>query len=393
MAIVNLYLALYSHIRARKALRAKKARAPTRSRQRLVWADRLRELTEAGFTSRYRMSKQTFHKLVGLLKQTEEERAPVKNRNSNPISLELKLSMTLRALAGGSVYDVADLHKVGVSTFRRAFKYTVTLINECLAIVFPINDEAKLADIATNFRALSGGIFKGVVLAVDGVLIKISKPSYNGTQYFSRKGFYGLNVQAGVDSDRRILYLTVKSSGSTHDSTAWKSTKLAAAVAAGKLPVGYYIVGDDAYKSCGEQMLCPYPGRNLSHEQDVFNFYQSRTRISVECAFGELVGRWGILWRALRHKVPMATAIIGACARLHNYCIDNRVPMRRVVRAAYAAHAGDCDASGGNPRPIFTNDGSQGRLGRQGDNPTRAELAEDLVAAQMIRPKRSTHRR
>ena len=79
MAIVNLYLALYSHIRARKALRAKKARAPTRSRQRLVWADRLRELTEAGFTSRYRMSKQTFHKLVGLLKQTEEERAPVKN--------------------------------------------------------------------------------------------------------------------------------------------------------------------------------------------------------------------------------------------------------------------------------------------------------------------------
>ena len=89
----------------------------------------------------------------------------------------------------------------------------------------------------------------------------------------------------------------------------------------------------------------------------------------------------------------MATAIIGACARLHNYCIDNRVPMRRVVRAAYAAHAGDCDASGGNPRPIFTNDGSQGRSGRQGDNPTRAELAEDLVAAQMIRPKRSTHRR
>ena len=87
------------------------------------------------------------------------------------------------------------------------------------------------------------------MLAVDGVLIKISKPSYNGTQYFSRKGFYGLNVQAGVDSDRRILYLTVKSSGSTHDSTAWKSTKLAAAVAAGKLPVGYYIVGDDAYKS------------------------------------------------------------------------------------------------------------------------------------------------
>jgi hypothetical protein len=218
---VNLYLALYSHIRARKALRAKKARAPNRSRQRLVWADRLRELTEAGFTSRYRMSKQTFHKLVGLLKQTEEERAPVKNRHSNPISLELKLSMTLRALAGGSVYDVADLHKVGVSTFRRAFKYTVTLINECLAIVFPINDEAKLADIATNFSALSGGIFKGVVLAVDGVLIKISKPSYNGTQYFSRKGFYGLNVQAGVDSDRRILYLTVRMTVQRGNQLSW----------------------------------------------------------------------------------------------------------------------------------------------------------------------------
>ena len=74
------------------------------------------------------------------------------------------------------------------------------------------------------------------------------------------------------------------------------------AMEAGKLPVEYYICGDDAYSGCGEQMLCPYAGPNQPFAEDVFNFYQSRTRIAVECAFDELVGRWGILWRPLRHE-------------------------------------------------------------------------------------------
>ena len=41
-----------------------------------------------------------------------------------------------------------------------------------------------------------------------------------------------------------------------------------------------------------------------------------------QCAFGALVARWGILWRHLGHKIGTATAIIAACVKLHNFCID-----------------------------------------------------------------------
>jgi hypothetical protein len=227
--------------------------------------------------------------------------------------------------------------------------------------------------------------------AVDGVMVKIIKPAYNGTQFYCRKGFFAINVQAVVDHRRRITYLAISSSGSTHDSTAFKDTKLYREMMAGKLPVGFYLVGDDAYSACGAQMLCPYAGRNLVHTRDVFNFYQSRTRIAVECAFGELVGRWGILWRTLRHGLPMATAIIQACARLHNWCLNHRVDNTGVSGwQATAAEKGDCDL-GGNPLPIFGTTGA-GRQGQSVVSPLRDDLAERLVEMGMKRPARSTYR-
>ena len=245
--------------------------------------------------------------------------------------------------------------------------------------------------IAAGFSELSGHIIDGCVGDVDGVMIKITKPSYNGSQFYCRKGFFALNVQAVVDSTRTINYLAIGSTGSTHDSTAWKATKMFRAMEAGKLPVEYYICGDDAYSGCGEQMLCPYAGPNQPFAEDVFNFYQSRTRIAVECAFGELVGRWGILWRPLRHELPMATAIIQCCARLHNWCIAHRADMRRFVRAAYA-QKGDQDMGGGDPRPIFGTDPG-GRPGNVVASSRRDELRDDLVAAGMVRPQRSTYGR
>ena len=163
--------------------------------------------------------------------------------------------MVIRYLAGGSVYDIADLHGVAVSTLHKVVAQVVAAINRTFRIKFPsTHDELQRSAVA--FAGLSNGVIDGVVGAVDGVIIKITKPSYNGTQYYSRKGFYGFNVQAVCDAERRIVYLAISSSGSTHDSTAFKATKLYAKMEAGKLAGKYYLVGDDAYSSC-RQMLCP----------------------------------------------------------------------------------------------------------------------------------------
>jgi Plant transposon protein len=47
-------------------------------------------------------------------------------------------------------------------------------------------------------------------------------------------------------------------------------------------------------------------------------------RIYIECAFGELVMRWGIFWRTLMFELPKKTTkIIQVCMLLHNFIIDH----------------------------------------------------------------------
>ena len=59
--------------------------------------------------------------------------------------------------------------------------------------------------------------------------------------------------------------------------------------------------------------------------KDDFNYYHSRTRINIECAFGILVKRWGILRRPLGFKLAYITALVEACMKLHNICRDERI--------------------------------------------------------------------
>ena len=87
----------------------------------------------------------------------------------------------------------------------------------------------------------------------------------------------------------------------------------------GCLPESFYLIGDNAF-TCNRSMITP--GRDSD-----FNYELSRLRINVECAFGELVRRWGILWRPLEMHFEERAAVIGCCCRLHNYCINRRLPL------------------------------------------------------------------
>merc|ERR1711975_85205 len=107
--------------------------------------------------------------------------------------------------------------------------------------------------------------------------------------------------QAMCDSKRRFVWANIKCPGSAHDATAWSCSGFS--LMAEKLAeLGFWIAGDDAYP-LSEWLITPFPGKGLPDYECNFNFYQSRLRISIECAFGMLNRRWGILWRAL--AVPL----------------------------------------------------------------------------------------
>ena len=148
--------------------------------------------------------------------------------------------------------------------------------------------------------------------------------------YYCRKGFYALNVQAIVDKKKQFLWSYPSNKGSTHDSAAFCGSKLydlLKETAKELYNRGLFIVGDSAY-GLAPFLLVPYDQAELKEDvlqaKDSFNYHLSSCRIHVECAFGELVMRWGVLWRTLLFDLKKCSKIVNGCMLLHNYIIGNR---------------------------------------------------------------------
>jgi hypothetical protein len=250
--------------------------------------------------------------------------------------------------------DIFDMHHVAYQTFYDCFKRTVEAINTVYAdeIRFPWGDTPALARMSQEFYAANGGSLERCVLAVDGIAIKVQKPTsldtMNPNAFWCHKGFHALNVQAGCDARLRFRIASIEHVGSTHDSLAWSCTAAATHMEDEEmLPTPYFFVGDEAYMG-SDKILVPWPGRNLPSaplNKDGYNYYQSRyvrapppprappptmsadfsprTCTTIERAFGVLNARFNILWRKLRFKQGTSVQIVRACMRIHNIAIDD----------------------------------------------------------------------
>ena len=84
------------------------------------------------------------------------------------------------------------------------------------------------------------------------------------------------------------------------------------------LPRGFYCVTDDAC-TLSENMLIPFTGADHFDSANVaFNYFLYQLRIWIEMAFGRTVKIFGILNGKINGSLDRATAILSACARLHN---------------------------------------------------------------------------
>ena len=74
--------------------------------------------------------------------------------------------------------------------------------------------------------------FKGVIGAIDRWLFHIVRPGWrrnrcaNPVRFFSRKGFYCINVQCIVDDKKRIIWVSYNYQGENHDFSCSRDTKL-----------------------------------------------------------------------------------------------------------------------------------------------------------------------
>jgi hypothetical protein len=170
----------------------------------------------------------------------------------------------------------------------------------------------------------------GCIGALDGWLVHIICPSIfevlNPGKYYSRKGFYAINVQVIVDKNKRVLWRNIGAKGSSHDSPTFHKSGLGeylASISEQLRDKGLYLVGDSAY-ALRSYLLTPYDDASKGSEEDSFNFFLSSKRIYVECAFGEIDRRWGIFWKPLEGSLYNHKYTIDSALRLHNFIVEHR---------------------------------------------------------------------
>ena len=112
-------------------------------------------------------------------------------------------------------------------------------------------------------------------------------------------------MQAVCDARRRFLWVDLKYPGSTSDFFAFDQSTLKSQLEQqGFLRRGLCLFGDAAYAN-SPYMVTPF--RSATGTKDDFNFFQSQLRINIECAFGMLVHRFGMLRKAFPMGVSLAT--------------------------------------------------------------------------------------
>ena len=297
-------------------------------------------ISDRVFRRKYRMTKKEFDTLCSKIKDKIGE-DKFRSNNSQAVCGPIRVAIGLRFLSGGSYLDlVGRAYGVeAVSSIYTYFHIFVDWINETfdfpwVEMLKKLNDGdesvlPELIAISSDFGADSGGVFIGCIGAIDGLAIRIKCPSNTNDpgNYFSRKNFYALNVQAICDRQKRILWISPGHKGATHDSVAWKETKLHDLLDKELYDTlkkhGFFIVGDSAYP-LSPYLQVPYSDARPKSDKDAFNFWLSNSRIQIECTFGEFIARFGIFWRTLQFDLARCCDIINAAARLHNFLIDCR---------------------------------------------------------------------
>ena len=253
---------------------------------------------------------------------------------------EFKVAISIRILAGGSCLDLAPLFGVSTTALHKIF--SVFLSWTLLTFEFPL--VAWLRDgrweviqhLANQFSQKTDGAFSGPFGALDGLALRTKCPSLREVpdpgNYYCRKGFYALNVQAICDKLKRFLWCYPSNKGSTHDSAAFSNSRLfdllkESFVCQQLLERGLFIAGDSAH-SLSPFMIMPHDideiGVDHNRNKDSCNFHLSSCGMCIECAFGELVMRWGVFWRTLRFSLKKSIMIIQVCMLLHDFIVDYR---------------------------------------------------------------------
>jgi hypothetical protein len=278
--------------------------------------------TDNQLRKRYRFDRGSIEFLTNLVRPRLQ-----RENKGGSLSPEMQMMACLRYLGTNAHQSViADSLGVSQQTISNAFTAVIELLANLAPdfITFP-STNVEIRQIQADFFAVAG--FPGVTGCIDCTHVRLmAPPGTEKAQYYCRKGYPSINVQAVCDSKRRFLNFVAKWPGSSHDSFILRQSAMWEAFEAGQVPG--IILGDSGYP-CRRWLLTPYTDPNTD-AQKRFNSAQRTTCCIVEQSFGSLKRRFAILGSmsgCCRMPPEKVAKVISACIVLQNIAIDRSQPI------------------------------------------------------------------
>jgi len=143
---------------------------------------------------------------------------------------ETQVAVALLFFAGGSYLGLTKIYMLQKTAFYDTVRRVVGAVYAHMTLAGDFESEQGRSALAASFRrALPiNPLADGVIGALDGIAIRLAGPPASSiltpAEFYSRKRFFALNVQAICDGDTRFIYVATGAPGSMHDSAAWAQT-------------------------------------------------------------------------------------------------------------------------------------------------------------------------
>lgn len=176
--------------------------------------------------------------------------------------------------------------------------------------------------------------FPNCLGALDGKHVRIICPPNSGSMNYNYKSFFSTVLQGVADGDRRFVFIDVGGYGRQSDGGTFIASDLYQSIDSGELrfpppeflpgtqvEAPFVFLGDEAYPLLS-YLMRPYAGCDLTPDEANYNERHSRMRKSIECAFGILYAKWGLLGASIKTDLELTDEIVKTMCLLHNVIID-----------------------------------------------------------------------
>ncbi|XP_034001047.1 protein ANTAGONIST OF LIKE HETEROCHROMATIN PROTEIN 1-like [Trematomus bernacchii] len=272
------------------------------------------------------MSKDHFDELLGKV-------GPLITKADTSMRLSIgpaeRLAICLRYLATGDSYrTIAFSYRVGYITVALIVREVAGAIWTALVEeTMPVPQMEDWRAIAAEFQERWN--FPNCVGAIDGKHVVIQAPANSVSLYFNYKSTHSLVLLAVVDAQYLFRVVDVGGFGRSSDSGSLRNSAFGESLRDGSLQLPpdtvipgaerllpHVFVGDEAFPLL-DNVLRPFPERQITRERRMFNYRLSRARLVVECAFGILSSRWRMFRRSTSPEVT--ELCVKAAFVLHNF--------------------------------------------------------------------------